>query len=411
MYVSTDPVTRKRRYLVETVPAGPTAERDAEVVRVRLLSESRELRARTRRAQTQAPDVGVTAAPAVNGGSIGQRRGRRRGDLTVATIARMAGVSAPTVSKVLNGRPGVASDTRQRVEAALRECGYRRPENLIRAAHLEVVFYGMQTSIAVHIIHGVERVASGQNLAVGVTDVRQLTKVGRDWARHLLARRPSGVIAVHLGFTPEQHALLETSGIPMVMLDPSGEPAHATPSVGATNWSGAITATRHLLDLGHRRIGVVAGPTDHLSARARLEGARAAMEAAGLALDNRLVRVGQRFAFEDGVVSGREMLRLDDPPTAILCGNDMQAYGVYEAARQLGVHIPHELSVVGFDDLSYSRWCGPALTTVQQPFTDMGAAAADLVLAVAAGHTPRPARLELATTLILRDSTAPPAAR
>ncbi|WP_405093780.1 substrate-binding domain-containing protein [Micromonospora sp. NBC_01392] len=410
MYVGVDPVTRKRRYLVETVPAGPTAEHDAEAVRTRLLQESGELRSRLRSTSAQSPAPAATATPATTGFS-GPQRGRRRGDLTVAAVARITGVSAATVSKVLNGRPGVASQTRHRVEAALREHGYRRPENLIRAAHLEVVFYGMQTSIAVHIIHGVERVTSGQNLAVGVTDVRQLTMAGRDWARQLLARRPSGVIAVHLGFTSEQHALLETSGIPLVMLDPSGEPAHSTPSVGATNWSGAITATRHLLDLGHRRIGVVAGPTEHLSARARLEGARAAMESAGIALDNRLVRVGRWFAFEDGLGGGRELLRVTDPPTAILCGNDMQAYGVYEAARQLGVRIPQELSVVGFDDLSYSRWCGPALTTVQQPFTDMGTAAAELVLTAAAGRTPRPARLELATTLIVRDSTAPPATR
>jgi LacI family xylobiose transport system transcriptional regulator len=337
-----------------------------------------------------------------------RQRGRRRGELTVATVARLAGVSAPTVSKVLNGRPGVAPETRRRVETALREHGYRRPGNLIQAAHLEVVFYGMPSSMAIHVMHGVEQVASANALAVSVTDAMHLAATGRNWARGLLARRPTGVIAVHLGFSSEQHSLLVTSGIPLVALDPNGEPDHSTPSVGATNWSGGIAATRHLLGLGHRRIAVISGPADRLCAQARLEGARAAMAAAGTPLDQRLVRTGQWFAFEDGLNHGRELLRLPDRPTAVLCGNDMQAFGVYEAARRAGLRIPQDLSVVGFDDITYSSWCGPPMTTVRQPILEMGVAAAELALALAAGQTPAQTRMELATTLIVRESTAPP---
>jgi LacI family xylobiose transport system transcriptional regulator len=397
VYAGVDPDTGRRRYLQQTVAGGAAAQQEAEAVRARLLAEVQERR-----------DPPTTATAATASGR--RRRQRQRGVATIATIARVAGVSAPTVSKVLNGRSDVAAETRLRVEAALREHGYRRPDHVTRAASLEVVFYGMQSNMAVTILHGVERVAGEHTLAVGFTDVLQQTQAGRSWARDLLARRPSGVIAVHLGYASEHHALLAASGIPLVALDPTGEPEHQVPSVGSTNWSGSIAATRHLLDLGHRRIAVITGPPDRLCARARLEGARAAMDAEGVPLDRRLVRTGLWFAFEDGLSHGRELLRLPDPPTAILCGNDLQALGVYEAARLLGLRIPHDVSVVGFDDISLSRWCGPPMTTVRQPLFEMGSAAAELVVELAAGRPPAHNRVELATTLIVRDSTAGPRA-
>ncbi|MEO3926827.1 substrate-binding domain-containing protein [Micromonosporaceae bacterium B7E4] len=338
----------------------------------------------------------------------GQRRGRRRGELTIATIARLAGVSKPTVSKVLNGRTGVAVKTRQRVEALLLEHGYRRPDAVLPTATLEVMFHGLESNQAIKIMRGVERVARQHELAVGFTEVNdEGTSHGRPWTEWVLARRPIGVIAVYPNITPSQHAQLAASAIPLVTLDPTGEPVHPTPSVGATNWSGGIAATRHLLDLGHRRIAVVSGPAEYLGARARLEGCRAALDGAGTPLDPRLVRTGP-FGFGAGREFGRELLRLSDPPTAVLCGNDLQALGVYAAAAELGLRIPQELSVVGFDDIDTTNWCWPPMTTVRQPFTEMGAEAARMVLSLAAGEALSQPRSELATTLVVRDSTAPP---
>lgn len=401
VYAGVDPASGKRRYLTETVPAGPGADREAEAVRARLLDEVAALRG---------PRGGddPAAAPAAVAPDGVRRRGRRRGEPTVAEVARLAGVSTPTVSKVLNGRPDVAPATRRRVEAALREHGYRRPEAVVRAPAVEVVFFGMQSYLAVEVMRGVEQVVGGHRLAVGFVDAVHQASAGRSWAHDLLARRPYGVVAVHLGFALEQLSLLVASGIPLVALDPTGEPEHSVPSVGAANWSGGVAATRHLLDLGHRRIAVIAGPVERMCARARLGGVRAALEQHGAPLDERLVRVGQWFAFEDGVSHGRELLRSPEPPTAVLCGNDLQALGVYEAARQVGLRIPRDLSVVGFDDIAACRWSGPPLTTVRQPLVEMGAAAAELVLALAAGRRPAQARVELATTLVVRDSTAPP---
>jgi LacI family xylobiose transport system transcriptional regulator len=330
--------------------------------------------------------------------------------MTVASIAQLAGVSAPTVSKVLNGRSGVAQATRQRVEALLREHQYRRPDLVGPAACLEVVFLQLESHQAIEIMRGVQGVAGEHQLSVGFTEVPARTPSRRSWTDRVLSRRPTGVIVVYAGLTPEQEAQLASGAIPLVALDPTGEPLHSTPSVGATNWTGGLTATRHLVELGHRRIAAIGGPADYLCARARLDGFRAAMDGAGLAIDEDLVRVG-RFYFEDGHSHGRDLLRHADPPTAVVCGNDLQALGVYEAARQAGVQIPGELSVVGFDDIEYTRWSGPPLTTVRQPFAEMGAAAANLVLALAAGRSPEQNRVELATTLVVRESTAPPPGR
>ncbi|MFC7481538.1 substrate-binding domain-containing protein [Luedemannella flava] len=209
------------------------------------------------------------------------------------------------------------------------------------------------------------------------------------------------------GEHPEQYAKLAASAIPVVALDPTGEPLHTTPSVGATNWSGGVAATRHLLELGHSRIATITGPLDYLCARARLDGYRAAMDAANAPIGAGMVRTG-RFDVTTGLVEGRALLGLRTPPTAIVCGNDLQALGVYEAARQAGLRIPRDLSVVGFDDLEYARWCGPTLTTVRQPFEDMGATAARVVLGLAAGDVPANPRVELATSLIVRESTDVP---
>jgi LacI family xylobiose transport system transcriptional regulator len=324
--------------------------------------------------------------------------------MTVATIARLAGVSAPTVSKVLNGRSGVAATTRRRVEQLLREHGYRRPEVIGPASLLEVVFSALESHLAIEIMRGVERVAREYRLAVGFTDTH-----GRSWTEEVLARRPTGVISVYSEITPEQSAQLASSSIPLVALDPTGEPGHAIPSVGATNWSGGLSATRHLLGLGHQRVAVVAGPAEILCARARLDGYRAAMDVAGIPVDAELVRVGA-FSFEEGLAQGRTLLGLPEPPTAVVCGNDLQALGVYEAAREAGVRIPQDLSVVGFDDIEYARWCGPPLTTVRQPLTEMGTAAAKLVLTLAAGEPLAQTRVELATRLVVRQSTGPLAA-
>lgn len=321
----------------------------------------------------------------------------------MAAIAQLAGVSAPTVSKVINGRAGVAPTTRERVEELLRRHGYRRPASIEPAPLLEVVFYTLESHLAVEIMRGVERIAGEWSLAVGFTEMRGR----RTWVEQLLARRPTGVIGVYHGFAPREQGRIEAGAIPLVALDPTGEPHPSIPSVGATNWSGGLAATRHLLELGHRRIATITGPPGFLCSRARLDGFRAAMDGARAEVDPTLVTSGA-FSFDDGLREARALLRMPNRPTAIVAGNDLQALGVYEAAREARIRIPEELSVVGFDDVEHARWAGPGLTTVRQPLADMGAMAAEMVLTLARGQRPSPSRVELATTLVVRSSTAPP---
>jgi LacI family transcriptional regulator len=321
--------------------------------------------------------------------------------VTIAHIADAAGVSPPTVSKVVNGRSDVAPTTRDRVERLLREHGYAAsPAANLSSSLLDVVFNALDSPWVIEIIQGVEQVASENGLGVVVSAQRPSDALGRSWLDAIASRRSAGLILVVSELTPEQIARLNARSIPYVVVDPSGEPAPGVRSVGATNWNGGLTATRHLLELGHGRIGMIGGPPTMLCSRARVHGYRAALETAGLEVDPELIHWGT-FQVEAGYEAGTALLELDDPPTAIFAGADLQAFGVYEAARARGIDIPTQLSVVGFDDLPMARWVGPPLTTIRQPLNEMAATATRLVLGQSEDR-----RVELATTLVVRQSTA-----
>jgi DNA-binding LacI/PurR family transcriptional regulator len=249
------------------------------------------------------------------------------------------------------------------------------------------------------IIKGVEEVARENDLGVVLSAQVGPGALGRSWVDAVAARRSAGLILVVSELSAEQIARLNARRIPFVVVDPAGEPAAGVPSVGATNWNGGLAATRHLIELGHTRIGMIGGPADMLCSRARVDGYRAALETAGLTVDPDLIHWGT-FHVEAGFDRGQALLQLAEPPTAIFAGSDLQAFGVYEAARVLGVEIPGGLSVIGFDDLPMARWVGPPLTTIRQPLTEMAATAARLVLGQGEDQ-----RVELATTLVVRQST------
>jgi DNA-binding LacI/PurR family transcriptional regulator len=337
------------------------------------------------------------------------QRTTRTGRTTISDVARRAGVSVPTVSKVINGRPDVAADTRLKVEAAIEASGFRRSRRADgRPKLLEVIFHELESEWALEIVMGVERAAREHHLAVVISEMHGRRSPGRGWIEGVLNRRPLGLIVVFSHLQPDTQVLLRARGIPFVVVDPTGEPVHDTPSVGATNWSGGVAATRHLLGLGHRRIGIITGPREILCSHARLDGYRAALDAAGVAPDPALVRFGD-FHVDSGVRWAREMLAQPDRPTAIFAANDLMALGVYQAAREARLHVPDELSIVGFDDLPIAGWVSPPLTTVRQPLADMADSATRLVLKLAMGEVPAQTRLELTTELIVRGSTAPPA--
>lgn len=346
---------------------------------------------------------------AESGEPVADREGSR-GDssrpVTISYIAETAGVSIPTVSKVINGRSGVSADTRARVEALISEYGYRRTN---RSNMMELVFDELEHMWGTEIIRGVERVAREHRVAVVLTEFGPERNAVHYPSEDTLARRPACVVTV-AQLSAEQRNQLRAKGIPFVVFDPATELPDDVPFVGATNWSGGRSATRHLIELGHRRIAMIGGPDRTLYCQARLDGYRSARESAGLPVEADLV-VRTPLTTEDGRAAALELLNRPERPTAIFACNDLQAIGVYQAARTMGLRIPADLSVVGFDDLPIAALVDPPLTTVRQPLTEMAAAATELALALGRGEETPQAGVELATTLTVRESTAPPADR
>jgi LacI family transcriptional regulator len=328
---------------------------------------------------------------------------------TLAAIAAEAGVSLPTVSKVVNGRPDVAAATRARVEQLLDQHQYARSgvRRLRRSGLIDLVFNGLDSPWAVEILRGVEEWGAAHETAVAVSSVRHGDARPVSWTSALASHHTDGVILVTSKLTDAQLGQLRSAGIPLIVIDPANTPPPDIPSVGATNWAGGLAATEHLLSLGHRRIGAITGPVDYLCSLARVDGYRSALERTGVVFDPALVRYGD-FHHEGGFARAVELLELPEPPTAIFAGSDQQAFGVYEAARQRGLRIPEDLSVVGFDELPVARWASPPLTTIRQPLAEMGSAAAQMLGELIEGTPLRSNRVELSTELIVRESTAAP---
>jgi LacI family transcriptional regulator len=329
--------------------------------------------------------------------------------VTIAAIAREAGVSVPTVSRVINGRSDVAPGTRQRVEELLTQHDYRRrsARPSVTASLIDLVFNDLDSPWAVEIIRGVEEVAHSSGIGTVVSAIHRRSAPTRQWMQNLRARASDGVILVLSDLAPPFHAELRRLNVPVVVVDPAGVPSLDVPTVGAANWTGGLRATEYLISLGHRRIGFIAGPPRLLCSRARMDGYRAALEAAGIPLEEELIREGD-FYHESGFTGGTSLLAMPNPPTAIFASSDQMALGVYEAVRQRGLRVPDDVSVIGFDDLPEVRWSSPPLTTVRQPLAEMGLLAARTILRVAQGEKIESPRIELATELVIRDSTAPP---
>lgn len=330
--------------------------------------------------------------------------------VTLAEIADEAGASLSTVSKVLNGRADVSAATRARIEALLARHGYhRRSSHQSGSRLIELVFPELEEAWSMEIIRGVEDVATEHGMSVVLTESGSRHSPGPEWAEGVMRRRPVGVVLVFSDLPPEFRAALKSRAIPFVIIDPAGDPSPDVPSVGSANWSGGLMATRHLIELGHSRIAAITGPDDMMCSHARIDGFRSAMSAAGLPINPDWVRFGD-FHTTGGQLHGRDLLQRDDRPTAIFAGSDLQALGVMEAARALGLRIPDDVSLVGYDDIPLTKWVSPRLTTVRQPLMRMAEEATRLVLRMSEAPLDSIPRMDLATSLVVRDSTAPPPA-
>lgn len=324
---------------------------------------------------------------------------------TLATIAAVAGVSVSTVSKVVNGRRDVAPGTRLRIQQVLDELAYvpRRGESP-QTSRVALLFHGPLMTYSLEILEGVVSAAN----EAGVDVVVARTDIAPHRAAQLIRERAvndwQAVIAITTAAS--ELSVLSRAHVPTVVIDPIGAPQADVISVGSTNFAGGLTATQHLLDLGHRRIAYIGGTASAACNQARLQGFRGAMEAAGASIPKRYERNGE-FRYEDGLAQGAALLDLPVPPTGIFSANDEMALGILEAARARGIRVPQDLSIVGFDDTEVARVSAPPLTTVAQPLRRMGTVALRTALQLGAGDRVDSHHVELATELIVRGSTAP----
>jgi LacI family transcriptional regulator len=331
---------------------------------------------------------------------------------TLATVAATAGVSVATVSKVLNGRRDVAPATRARVQEILRTHDYGgRLKTFERHPTIELTFRGKIGCYSSEIIQGVATAAAelGVAVTIGVKSVDQrpsATLEAATWARNLAVNGRRAVIAVTDELAEHEIAALARVRLPLVVIDPMNVPSRDVVSVGSTNFRGGQVAARHLVDLGHRRIAYLGGRASAECSQARLGGFRSALETAGVALPDEYVHSTPDFHYEDGIRAAPLLLSLRQRPTAIFAASDELARGVIEAARSVGLSVPGDLSIVGFDDTEIARIASPPLTTVRQPLQEMGAVALRTVLRLVAGEKIDANHVELATELVVRESTA-----
>jgi DNA-binding LacI/PurR family transcriptional regulator len=336
-------------------------------------------------------------------GRSGTRGDGRYGLLT--TVANEAGVSLSTVSKVVHRRPDVGAATRARVEKLLALRGYVRPGERDPAAPRQIiaVFRDLSGPYTLEVVRGIVDAADELRLDVvtGTTGKRSISQ----WLEECVALGAAGLIIVISMLSEEDQRRIVEQRLPVVLIDPLSAPSQDIPSIGVTNWSGAREAVQHLLGLGHTRIAMVAGRSHSLAGAARLHGYRAALEEAGIAYDPAIVR-STDFDFDEALLAGLKILGCDDPPTAVFAASDAQALGVLEAARQHGLSVPEDLSVMSFDDTLVAPMACPPLSAVRQPFEELGREATRALVQLADGRPPASPRMELATELVLRTSTS-----
>ena len=328
--------------------------------------------------------------------------------VTIRDVAARAGVSVATVSKVLNGRWGVAAATSARVREVIDELGYEASlvAQSLRNHRTNVIgiLVADLEPFSTELLKGAADVIreTDYELVVYSAGGRASDKAG--WERRYLTRLSGTLIDGAVLVTPT--VVDAHSGAPIVAVDPHTGPSDL-PTIDSDNLRGAQLAVEHLIGLGHRRIAMLTGRGDLQSALLREQGYRRALSEAGLPIDPALVVEGAYDA-EVSHAHARELLDRPDRPTALFAANDISAIAAVEAAAALGLRVPEDLSVVGFDNVPESALSTPPLTTVEQPIREMGRRAVELLIELINGRPVDPAHVMLATRLVVRRSTAAP---
>ncbi len=336
---------------------------------------------------------------------------KKHSRVTIGDVAAQAGVSVATVSKVINDRYGVAEDTSARVRAVIDALGYHASlvGQSLRSRRTKVIgvlvrdVEPFSAELLKGVAHGIRD--TGYELVVFSGCGQAADQAG--WERRYLSRISGTLADGAILVTPG--SIDETFGTPVVAVDHNVQSSNL-PTVDSENLKGAVAATEYLLGLGHRRIGFLAGRPDLESARLRERGYREALAVARVDIDDDLIQTGGYDA-ATATEPARWLLELDPRPTAIFAANDVTALETMAVARSLGLRVPEDLSVIGFDNVPESALGDPPLTTVEQPIRQMGIDAVRLLLELLEDPSLPPARVILPTRLVVRQSCGEPAER
>lgn len=324
--------------------------------------------------------------------------------VTIHDVADAAGVSVATVSKVINARYGVAKSTSQRVQAVIDQLGYE--SSLVARSMRSHKTHVIGILVAEFEPFSTE-ILKGAATALADTDYELLAYTGArhsggaGWERRYLSRLSGTLIDGALIVTPT--VVDANAGVPVVAIDPHEGPL-GPPTVDSDNLTGGLLATRHLLELGHRRIGFIGGRADLASSALREAGYRQALADAGIEVDPALISTGD-YELDSSRGSAQELLSLADRPTAIFAANDISAIAAMETAREMGLDVPADVSIVGFDDIPEASATTPPLTTVHQPIKRMGAAGIEMLVRLIEGRAVESAHVRLPTSLVVRGTT------
>jgi LacI family transcriptional regulator len=327
--------------------------------------------------------------------------------ITMADIAEVVQVSKMTVSRVLNHKPGVSDDVRQRIMEAAGQLGYMPQTHAIAdtASLVALLIPNDPTLYLSEVLRGITNAA--EQLNCGLMLYTQNLFNHAVHPDNILSPLRTGLVDGMVMIVPRNYEEIVDSlrryELPFVIVDHRSQAPNEA-SVTATNRKGMLEATRYLLALGHRRIGFITGRMDIACSHDRLQGYRDALEEVGLPFDANLVLEGD-YLQPSGFQQTRKLLTSENPPTAILVSNDMMAFGALEAVRVAGLTIGHDISIIGFDDIFLSSQTYPPLTTVRQPLVEMGEVALDMLVALLQGRTVLNLRRELPTELIVRETT------
>ena len=329
---------------------------------------------------------------------------KTRQSVTIQDVAKTAGVSVSTVSRVLNGKVDVASETQDRIRSVIDDLGYTtnlaaRSMRSFKKNMVGLIMPDIAYPFAVEVMKGVNRAIAESEFDLLVYTTGDVRKSGRAFHEQkyvsLLSNSITDGVIIVAPVTGEF-----STDAPIVSIDPlMSDPNYA--SVHATNYQGAMEAMNYLLGLGHTRIGFIGGRAELESSNRRLLGYRDALEKAGISVEEKLIASGN-YTTEAGAKCAQELLSLDNPPTAIFASNDQSAMGVFQIAQEMGLRIPDDLSVIGFDNIMESKYMG--LTTVDQFISEMGFVATQMLIKLINGEPLDTQTYKMQTQLVIRSS-------